>query len=124
MCTHSKSNATQQNVITVIGKIVQSSCNSIMHMYGLSAMSKQLCEDNYEFLDVVQWRLVKLWFGVSKFALTSSLLNAVECEKGSDLVRHRTKYTQPSAPFLCQITHCRAGLISRRVSRGEILASC
>ena len=56
-------------------------------MYGLSAMSKQLCEDNYAFLDVVQWRLVKLWFGVSKFASTSSLLNAVECEKGSDLVR-------------------------------------
>ena len=28
MCTRSKSNATQQNVITVIGKIVQSSCNS------------------------------------------------------------------------------------------------
>ena len=43
--------------------------------YGLSAISNQL------------GRLVKLWFGVSKFASTSSLVNAVEWEKASDLVR-------------------------------------
>ena len=55
--------------------------------YGLSAISNQLCEDNYEFPDVVQGRLVKLWFRVSKFASTSSLLHAVEWEKASDLVR-------------------------------------
>ena len=55
--------------------------------YGLSAISNQLCEDNYDFLDEVQGRLVKLWFGVSKFASTSSLVNAVEWEKASDLVR-------------------------------------
>ena len=30
---------------------------------------------------------MKLWFGVSKFASTSSLVNAVEWEKASDLVR-------------------------------------
>ena len=40
-----------------------------------------------EFLDVVQGRLVKLWFGVSKFASNSSLVYAVEWEKASDLVR-------------------------------------
>ena len=55
--------------------------------YGLSAISNQLCEDNYDFLDVVQGRLVKLWFGVSKFASTSSLVNAIEWEKASNLVR-------------------------------------
>ena len=55
--------------------------------YGRSAISNQLCEDNYDFLDVVPGRLVKLWFGVSKFASTSSLVNAVEWEKASDLVR-------------------------------------
>ena len=54
---------------------------------GLSAISNQLCEENYNFLDVVQGRLVKLWFGVSKFASTSSLVNAVEWEKASVLVR-------------------------------------
>ena len=54
---------------------------------GLSAISNQLCEENYDFLDVVQGRLVKLWFGVSKFASTSSLVNAVEWEKASDLVK-------------------------------------
>ena len=43
--------------------------------YALSAISNQL------------GRLVKLWFGVSKFASTSSLVNAVEWEKASDLVR-------------------------------------
>ena len=48
-----------------------------MHI-GLSAISNQLCEENYEFLYVVQERLVKLWFGVSKFASTSSLAYAVE----------------------------------------------
>ena len=53
--------------------------------YGLSAISNQLCEENYDFLDVVQGRLVKLWFGVSKFASTSSLAYAVESEKASDL---------------------------------------
>ena len=46
--------------------------------YGLSAISNQLCEDNYDLQDVVQGRLVKLWFGVSKFASTSSLVNAVD----------------------------------------------
>ena len=55
--------------------------------YGLSAISNQLCEDNYDFLDVVQGRLVKLWYGVSKFASTSSLVNAIEWEKASNLVR-------------------------------------
>ena len=55
--------------------------------YGLSAISNQLYEENCDFLDVVQGRLVKLWFGVSKFASTSSLVNAVEWEKASDLVR-------------------------------------
>ena len=35
--------------------------------YDLSAIYNQLCDDNYDFLDVVQGRLVKL-FGVSKFA--------------------------------------------------------
>ena len=30
---------------------------------------------------------MKLWFGVSKFASNSSLVNAVELEKASDLVR-------------------------------------
>ena len=47
----------------------------------------QSCEENYDFLDVVQGRLVKLWFGVSKFASTSSLVNAVEWEKASNLGR-------------------------------------
>ena len=51
--------------------------------YGLSAISNQLCEDNYDFLDVVQGRLVKLWFEVSKFASTSSLVNAVDV-----MIRH------------------------------------
>ena len=64
--------------------VVISSCT-----YGLSPMSNHLYEDNYEFLDVGQGRLVKMWFGVS----TSSLLYAVEWEKASDLVRtsHETR---------------------------------
>ena len=104
MCTHSKSSATQQNVITVIGKIVQGSCNSII--YGLSAISNQLCEENSDFLDVVQGRLVKLWFGVSKFASTSSLVNALEWEEASDLVRTSHETRTALGTFLCQITHC------------------
>ena len=37
--------------------------------------------------------MMKLWFGVSKFASTSSLVNAVEWEKASNLVRisHETR---------------------------------
>ena len=45
--------------------------------YGLIAISNQLRQDNYEFLDVVQERLVKLQFGVSKFVSTLSLVSAV-----------------------------------------------
>ena len=61
--------------------------------YGLSAICNQLCEENYEILDVVHGRLEKLWFGVSKFSSTSSLVYAVEWEKASDLVRtsHETR---------------------------------
>ena len=80
-----------------------------------SAISNQLCEDNYFFLDLVQGSLVKLWFGVSKFASTSSLVTAVEWENTPIWRGNRTKHTQPSAPFLCQITHCHVRLISRRV---------
>ena len=53
--------------------------------YGLSAISNQLCEDNY---DVVEGRLVKLLFVVSKFASTSSLVNAVEWESESESERY------------------------------------
>ena len=57
------------------------------------AISNQLCQENYGFLNVEQWRLVKLWFGVSKFVSTSSLVSAVGWEKASDLVRtsHETR---------------------------------
>ena len=65
---------------------------------------------------------MELWFGVSKFVSTSSLVSAVECEKTSDLVRtsHETRTVpQRSAPFLCRQFH----VISRLVSRGETLTS-
>ena len=55
--------------------------------YGVSAISNQLCQENYGFLDEVQGMLVKLWFGVSKFASTASRVSAVGWEKAVDLVR-------------------------------------
>ena len=91
---------------------------------GLSALSNQLCEEHYEFLvDVVQGRLMKLWFGISKFASTSSLVNAVKWDKASDLERtsHETRtaigpvsmsdYTMSCRPsFLTGITRRNSGL--------------
>ena len=69
---------------------------------------------------------MKLWFGVSKFASTSSLVNAVEWEKASDLVTtsHETHTALGPVSMSEYTMSCRPlGLISRRVSRGEILAS-
>ena len=91
--------------------------------YGLSAISNQLRQYNYEFLDVVQGRLVKLWFGVSRFASTSSLVSALEWEKASGLARtsHETRtalvpvsvstYTMSCMPsFPTRITRRNIGL--------------
>ena len=74
--------------------------------YGLSAISNQLCEDNYDVRDVVQGRLVKLWFGVSKFASTSSLVNAVEWEKASNLVHETHTALGPVSMSDCTLS-CR-----------------
>ncbi len=67
---------------------------------------------------------MKLWFGVSKFASTSPLVYAVEWEKASDPVRtsHETR-TALGPVSMSNYTICHVGLISRLVSRGEILAS-
>ena len=46
-----------------------------------------LHQENYEFVDVLQGRLVKLWFAVSKFVSTSSLVYALGGKKASDLLR-------------------------------------
>ena len=67
MCTHSKSNALNKMSLLLLERLFRA---VVIPSYGLSAISNELCEENYDFLDVVQGRLVKLWFGVSKFAST------------------------------------------------------
>ena len=119
MCTHSKSNATQQNGILsleiLFRAVVISSCT-----YGLSAISNQLCEENYEFLDVVQGRLVKLWFGVYKFASTSSFVSAVEWEKASDLVRTSHQTHRALGPRFCVNLHNAMSNFSTGITRRNI----
>ncbi len=44
--------------------------------YGLRAISQSLGEEDYKFLTTVQGRLIKMWWGVSKYAPTSVLLQA------------------------------------------------
>ena len=42
-------------------------------MHGLALHESQMNEDDFQYLDVVQGRLIKAWFGVSKFCSTTAL---------------------------------------------------
>ena len=48
-------------------------------MYGLALHESQMKEDDFQYLDVVQGRLIKAWFGVglSKFCSTTALREAI-----------------------------------------------
>ena len=46
-------------------------------MYGLALHESQMNEDDFQYLDVVQGRLIKAWFGVSKFCSTTALREAI-----------------------------------------------
>ena len=46
-------------------------------MYGLALYESQMKEGDFQYLDVVQGRLVKAWFGVSKLCSTIALREAI-----------------------------------------------
>ena len=43
-------------------------------------------EDDFQYLDVVQGRLIKAWFGVSKFCSTTALREAIGWKLASEVV--------------------------------------
>ena len=55
-------------------------------MYSLALYGSQMKEGDFEYLDVVQGRLIKAWFGVSKFCSTSALREAIRWKRASEVV--------------------------------------
>ena len=55
-------------------------------MYGLALHESQMNEDDFQYLDVVQGRLIKAWFGVSKFCSTTALREAIGWKLASEVV--------------------------------------
>ena len=65
------------------------------HVDGLALHESQMNEDDCQYLDVVQGRLIKAWFGVSKFCSTTALREAIGWKLASEVVvchlRHGTR---------------------------------
>ena len=55
-------------------------------MYGLALHESQMKEDDFQYLDVVQGRLIKAWFGVSTFCSTTALREAIGWKLASEVV--------------------------------------
>ena len=65
-------------------------------------------EDDFQYLDVVQGRLIKAWFGVSKFCSTTALREAIGWKLASEVVvchlRHGLVWARSwRAPNLCRL---------------------
>ena len=55
-------------------------------MYGLALYESQMKEGDFDYLNVVQGRLIKVWFGVSKFCSTTALREAIRWKRASEVV--------------------------------------
>ena len=60
--------------------------------YGQALYESQMKEGDFEYLDVVHGRLVKAWFGVSKFCSTSALREAIRWKRASEDVFCHLRY--------------------------------
>ena len=65
----------------LLGAVILPSCT-----YGLALYESQMKECDFDYLDVVQGRLIKAWFGVSKFCLTTALREAIRWKRASEVV--------------------------------------
>ena len=61
-------------------------------MYGLALHESQMREGDFEYLDVVQGRLINAWFGPSKCCPTSSLREAIRWKRASEVVFYHLRY--------------------------------
>ena len=55
-------------------------------MYGLALYESQVNECDFNYVDVVQGRFIKAWFGVSKFCSTTALREAIRWKRASEVV--------------------------------------
>ena len=55
-------------------------------VYGLALYEPQMKECDFDYLDVVQGRLLKAWYGVSKFCSTTALREAIRWKRASEVV--------------------------------------
>ena len=62
-------------------------------------------EDDFQYLDVVQGRLIMAWFGVSKFCSTTALREAIGWKLASEVVVCHLRHGARSwrAPNRCRL---------------------
>ena len=61
-------------------------------MYGLARYESQVKEGGFEYLDVVQGRLIKAWFRASKFCSATALREAIRWKRASEVVFCHLRY--------------------------------
>ncbi len=72
--------------------------------YGLKPLINSCNDSDFLFLDEVQGRLLKLWFGLSKYSSTSALLSAVDWQPISNSVINSLRYGTTLVPMSSSIS--------------------
>ena len=63
--------------------------------------------DDFQYLDVVQGRLIKAWFGVSKFCSTTALREAIGWKLASEVVVCHLRHGVRMGSFVEGTNRCR-----------------
>ena len=84
-----------QSLERLLGTVILPSC-----MYGLALYESQMKEGDLEYLDGVQGRLIKAWFGGSTFCSTSALREEIRWKRASAVVFCHLRYGVRMGSFL------------------------
>ena len=80
-------------------------------MYGLALYESQMKECDFYYLDVVQGRLIKAWFWVSKFCSTTALREAIRWKRASEVVFCQLRHGARMSSFVVERTPNRHRLV-------------
>ena len=76
-------------------------------MYGLALHESHMNADDFQYLDVVQGRLIKAWFGVSKFCSSTALREAIGWKLASEVVVCHLRHGVRMGSFVEGTSRCR-----------------
>ena len=82
LCQSGCSHAPIENVTSYTSPFISRCCSSFSHI--MDSVRSIHTNETLDFLDEVQGRLIKAWFGVSKYCSTSSLIAAIGWRKASE----------------------------------------